>query len=53
VTPRLALQFAIEAADGSADALRSAFAALEQRLGHDEASRLWWAAFAAADAAHT
>lgn len=43
----------IHDADGSPARLRALFAALSSELGSDQASRLWWAAFAETDAAET
>lgn len=43
----------LERHGGSARALRAAFDRLVERLGADEASIVWWAVFAATDAAQT
>ena len=46
------LRTRLSSADGD-EAMRDLFAQLEAAVGRDEASRLWWAAFAASDASDT
>ena len=47
------LQQQILDAGGSESELHELFDELNDRVGRDEASRLWWAAFGATDAAET
>ena len=47
------LESDLEGAGESPVRLASVYASLEARLGRAAASRLWWAAFAARDAAQT